>query len=417
MASKCNKCNKSFKTVKSLQQHQRDAHGSSQAMAAPRASLGKRRNRRLAGRGSGGGMRGIDTNPSRVRPVSGGRMRISGEDRMEIVTTKAGSSLFHKIPITIGTTSRLNMLAKAFQRIKWLDVSVTVTPQVSLTVSGGYVAGIVMDPTDLSVTAKQLSATQGSQTKKWFESTTVRMPKKNDLLYTSMGDDPRLSIPATFWIITEGKPTSDVSIVFTLNYTVELSGPTVESSIHSLILKGNIWALANNYNLEYRLGNEKSQDFSEIMPPELLAGDNKHFFRCPTFTLQYAEGTGDTGTLQAHFLVFDSKDKKMYWSSDGQNIGTTVWQSGVNVECVVPCGTVCKYVGTGNECSGVNLGPPSSNSKISKSSSEELITLTKALLKVTTSFSRFVTSSNTTSLKSTNDLDSSRDEWIELSEI
>lgn len=281
------------------------------------------------------------------------------------------SAVFKNFEIASGASLRLAAISKAFQRIAWLDVECRVVPQASLAVSGGYVCGFIMDPLDESVNAAMLTATQGAITKKWYETAVVKMPRKTELLYTSPGTDPRLNIPAVFWIISEGLPSTNVDVIVTFNWRVSLSYPTVErESDLSVTLAYPIYPYQDNYNLRWKTkgsdGKDKfSDDFSSLMPAGVQipakSGSEYHFFRVPTFTIEYFEGTGDTGTMQAHFVVYRPTDKKMYWSSDGQNIGQTAWQGNVDAtQCLVPCNTLLRYDGTGNGCGGLKLKPPTS---------------------------------------------------------
>lgn len=109
----------------------------------------------------------------------------------------------------------MGTISRAYQRIRWNSVKVIVTPQASTMTNGGYVCGFIMDPEDKTITARDLSASQGAQTKKWYESAVVSMPHKPDLLYTSPGEEARFTVPASFWIVGEGAPSSDITIVVT----------------------------------------------------------------------------------------------------------------------------------------------------------------------------------------------------------
>lgn len=338
----CNECKRVFSGAAALAQHRKDKHPA----ARPRR---RRRSRRVRNANLSGV--GLDINPSRSGRAPGVGAVLSGEDRVGLFSVPAKYSTYRSIPVIPGVSERLSNLSKAYQRIKWLSVRVTVTPQCPLTVSGGYVAGFIMDPDDTAVTAQQLTSAQGSVTRKWFESSTVVMPPKPDLLYTSSSEELRFSSPGNFWIISEGNPSQDIVIVVTMSWRVRLETPTSEGMNDlSFTMSGKVVPLGANYNLQWApLGGDAKTDCSGAVPPKLLSMPGYHYFRVPTFTIEYSEGTGDTGTVQAHFLVYFQKDKKFYYSNDGQSIGTTPWQSGVDIQTLVPNGTVCKYTGQGNE--------------------------------------------------------------------
>lgn len=322
--------------------HQNSAKSSKSARPRRRGTRRSNTNRAL----------GPDIAPSRSTPVRGQTVTIVGEDRLSTLTIASGSAAYSNVMINPGASARLKTLCRAFQRIKWLSVTAVVTPQASTSVSGGYVAGFINDPEDSLVTAPQLSASQGSVTKKFYESAVVRMPPKSDKLYTSIGEDPRLSTPTVFWFITEGPPTSDVTVIVTLNWKIQLSEPVVESVVDgSFELQGTLVSKQSNYNLVFKPRNSTAQieDFSSYIPSSIRNLEGMHFFRVPTFVIENYEGTGDTGTNQMHFVVYRTADKKLYYSENGSTINQTVWQSNVAVQVVVPIGTYMKYVGQGND--------------------------------------------------------------------
>ena len=353
----CPICGKSFKTKKALQQHKSMVHNQA-SNSAKMVRPPRRRRRRAPGRSS----LSQDIAPSRIPPVRGGRITISGEDRLAAFDIKKGTPIFANVDINPSVSSRLSLISRAFQRIRWNSVTITATPQASAVTNGGYVCGLVMDPSDRAITAKELSATQGAQTKKWYETAVVRMPSKPDLLYTTIGEDIRLSTPCTFWIVGEGRPSADLTLILSIQWSVTLMTPTVEENFSSsFTMSGELRGNPNNYNLSYYPPDKTTgqDDASGIVPITIRSIPGMHFFRVPTFIIEYKEGAGDTGTIQAHFIVYKTSDKKMYYSSDGSNIISTPWQGDVEAnQCCVPCGTVCKYVGQGNSCK-VMATPPS----------------------------------------------------------
>lgn len=382
---KCSKCNKTFCNNKALSQHSAAVHRG----GGPLPGTNPRRTRRY-GQGGGGGLRGVSINPSRTPVVSGEVVSLKGEDRIALVTLKRSQTFIKRFEVSPGMSLRLTHLARAYQRIQWLEVSFTVTPQVSVTINGGYVCGFIMDPTDHTITARQLSASQGAQTKKWYESTTVRMPVKRELLYTSSGEEPRLFIPAAFWIVTEGEPSTDLSIVVTARWKVRLTEPTVEESTDlSFVISKTLWAKAGNYNLQAgdQDGNNKVDDVRDLVPEAIRNTKDSVFYRVPTFSFEYSEGTGDTGSIQCHFIIYSAKDQRFYASQNGKDIQTTAWQKDVDVQVLVPCGTFMKYEGTGNVCGGGSLSvPPLSRSRGLTPSYVELSSFARCLRILTEQF-------------------------------
>lgn len=327
---------------------------------------------RKPGRRRRGGLRapragGLDINPSRTGSVPGSVLTVVGEDRIHVGDFLKDKLSIHHFEVNASQSIRLANLAKAYQRIRWDMVQVIVTPQVSVTTNGGYVAGFVMDPDDRAVTARQLSSVQGSQTKKFYETCVLKMPPKRELLYTSGGTDARLSTPAIFWMITEGYPSVNVPVVFTMKWRVTLSEPTVEPAVdQSFVLEGKLLPKQDNYNLQYQppVGSA-TDDCSAAFPLSIQNRKDDSYFRVPTFLIEYKEGTGDTGTVQAHFIVYRPTDKRCYYSASGEKIDQTAWQGDVNIQVVVPCGTFMKYEGSGNPCGGVSVTSPQSASPTS----------------------------------------------------
>lgn len=351
----CPVCGRKFSTPRSLQQHQAVVH--KPAAKAPRVA-GRRRRR---GSGNAGNSLASDLAPSRIPTTRGGTISVGGEDRLSSFDLKANKPVFVSVDISPSMSSRLSTMSRAYQRIRYQAVEVIVTPQASAMTNGGYVCGFILDPSDRAITARDLSASQGSQTKKFYESAVVKMPRKPDLLYTSVGDDPRLTIPATFWVVSEGKPSSDLTLILTVRWSVVMSCPTLEDhSQASFTLNGEIVPKQSNYNLQYvPPGGTATDDCSSIIPPSVREIPGDHVFRVPTFLIEYSEGTGDTGTIQAHFIHYRTTDKRLYYSSDGRNISTTSWQGNVEAnQVLVPCGTFCKYVGPENLCKTTTVSTP-----------------------------------------------------------
>nr|QUS52854.1 putative capsid protein [Hypera postica associated permutotetravirus] len=342
----CPQCGKRFVNKSALEQH-KIAKG---CVGKTPTRRGPRRGRR-AGRGQRAGG-GPDPAPSRVPVTASGSVTLGGEDRIGSFVASTREKVFKSFTIAAGTSLRLDTMSRAFQRMKWNQCEVTVTPQAPLTVSGGYICGFIMDPEDESVTASQLLSAQGSTAKKWYETAVIRMPKKPDLLYTSSGTDPRLSSPGRFWVVGEGEPSSNITILVTMRWNVTLTNPTMEQhSDLSFILNGKLIASENNYNLQYvPPGGTAQDDAKSAFPTQIASMSSKQFYRVPSFGIEYSEGTGDTGTIVCHFIVFEPKDGKCYYSVDGETINTTKWQGDVNIQVCVPCGTVCKYDGEGEGC-------------------------------------------------------------------
>nr|UYL94323.1 MAG: putative capsid protein [Inari permutotetravirus]UYL94327.1 MAG: putative capsid protein [Inari permutotetravirus]UYL94329.1 MAG: putative capsid protein [Inari permutotetravirus] len=354
----CSHDGRKFTSAQALRNHQAAVH------CVPAVANSKTRGRqRRSRRGNrNGGSLSSDIAPTRVPVPPGQNITVTGVDEIGNLDVKQGGSLIHSFNITPGLANRLSNLAKSYQRMTWLNVKFVVSPLVSTVTNGGYVAGIVLDPDDQHVTARDLRSTQGSQTKKWYQDAVVRMPRKTDKLYTSSGDEARFSSPGSFWICSKGAPSADLSITVTMEWTVMFENPTSEEDGSlSIIMDGQLSSVGGKSYMAYFPPCKTTgvEDVSPIIPPSLLLLPGKHFFRVPTYTVEYSEGTGDTGTIQMHFIVYDTSDKHMHFSEDGKTLNAAVWQAGVDNQVLIPSGTFCKYVGQGNVCRVVSNHPSS----------------------------------------------------------
>lgn len=338
----CPNDGKRFSTKRALEQHRCMVHSA----AAPATSPRRRGPRN-------GGSLSSDIAPSRIPAPPGNTITISGEDRVLAVDVGANKSIMQPISVGIGMSGRLSTISRAYQRVKWMMVEFIVTPQASATTNGGYVCGFVTDPTDDHITADVLSATQGALTKKWYETAICRMPPKPDLLYTSDSDEPRLSEPARFWIISEGKPSSSLTLIVTARWKVRLSNPSLENQTSdSFVLVGDLRSNKGQYALSYypHCSNTPQDDVSSQIPARLKEIPGTHFFRVPTFTIEYEGEAGEILSDQMHYIVYKQADRKAYYSSDGKTINTTKWAEKAENQYLVPEGTFFKYVGMGNVC-------------------------------------------------------------------
>lgn len=350
---KCNICNRLFANKQALAQHKKDAHANSNR---------KNGRNRVRNVGPIRGIRdgGFDLNPSRIPRVPNTKsLTISGEDKVALWTFTASTTTIKSVDISTDISPRLKLISRAFQRIKFDSIEIIFTPQTSFNTSGGYVAGIVMDPGDRLVTANTLSATAGSVTKKFTETARMRMIPKPDLLYVVEGEDVRLSVPCTFWAVSEANPSVNVDVVVTILWRVTLSAPSVDPASTYVVANGSLKAKKNNYNLQYSKkgdGSDLIDDCTAMMPDWTRLDNDRKFFRVPTFTIEYDQSTTDDGTVAQYYVVYDPTDHKMYYSNDGRTIDqTTQTSDSKHVSFAVPCGTRMKYVGTGLGCSGVAI--------------------------------------------------------------
>lgn len=394
---------KQFSTRAALQQHKKMVHASpNETRPAPQP---RRRPRRRSGNA---GVLSSDLAPSRVPTVRNSAITTSGSDKVLVFTIKAQQSLIKSIPIHPGSIPRLSNLAKSFQRITWRSLAVHVSPQVSTSINGGYVAGIVTDPDDEHITASDLSSTAGSQTKKWYQDAIIRMPLKTDKLYTSAGEEPRFSSPGTFWICSEGNPSSDLTVVVTFRWTVHLEGSTLEDdATSSFVLSGSLNSIGGKSIMGYKACGSTTveEDVSGLIPAPIREVPGTHFFRVPTYTVEYQEGVGDTGTIQMHFVAYKTDTKNFHFSEDGSSVNASDWQADVDNQVLCSDGTYFKYTGQGNACKVAStVAPRSSPSHLKRHSREKLMSLSRKVASLEASLKKFEMLSQRDSMTSSPEL-------------
>lgn len=395
----CNLCKRSYKTREALLQHKKDSH--SVGSVGGSASRGRGRGRGAGIRGRGG--RGFSLNPTNLSASSGNSITVSGEDRIlsDVVLTSS-KSYTRAIMIDASLSPRLRSLSMAYQRIRFLSVSINVTAQVSAMTNGGYIAGFIMDPDDSKVTKSSLQASTGSVVRKWYESANVFMPPTSQLFYTSSGMDPRFRSPARFWLVMDQAPSNQANVVVSVKWRVGLSYPTYDDlkEDHSFFLSGfEFLAKQDNYNLQLRVISTATlvDDTSEAYPAEVRnSTDTYVFFAVNTFNIEYAEGTGDTGTIQCHFVVYSPGDKRTYASSNGRDIITTKWQSNVDTQILVPCGSYLRHHDCKKQGNLMTAGSSIRPSRSSENLSTLLERITSCLERLETSLPR--TSSGSSSI-------------------
>lgn len=336
-----------FATKEALADHRRDVHnlGASAKAVAPRGRFrgGRGRGRTFRGRAN----LGFVPAPLSVPANESSNNRVHGEDRVTRYTAHRVGILLERIAIRSDMSPRLSSLSHAYQKMRWERCEIIVSPQAPLTTSGGYVAGFVMDPEDLSVTIEQLASSQGAVTKKWYETSSLVMPTTRMDYFTQFGTDVRLSSPANFWVISDGNPTQDVAIVVTVRWQVTFTKAALADT-YSFTSSYSLTSVKSNYNMQINIDKNWSDDVSAMMPAVLPPTKQYLYYRVPTFMIEYAEGTGDTGTKQMHFVAYHPGTRRMYYSQDGTKIDNTPWQSDLDYQTLIPCGTTFKFAGTGN---------------------------------------------------------------------
>lgn len=221
----CQADGRRFKSKAALAQHRADAHGSAPKASTSQRNQSVRRQETAAAQGA------VVSTVSTVRSSASDSARMSGIDRIfhgsvelnlregvTAVSTLIGPSVF----------KRLALVARAYQRIRYLRLRFRMEPQMSTSTSGGYVIAFIRDPADIVGDISSLTAQQGSVTTKWWQSSVVNVAPPNRLFYTSESVEVREYSPGRLVLMVDGPATQVGSYTIFAEWTVELSSPALE---------------------------------------------------------------------------------------------------------------------------------------------------------------------------------------------
>lgn len=205
--------------------------------------------------------------PSSSRTHSTGGARERGRDRyLHVPEVQSKTGLLTRVVFTPHQVYRLKHLAQAYQRYRVNKLTFHIVPLMSTATSGGYIAAFVRDPEDVisnSQAPNILTATQGSVTAKWWETSTVSCSAAPDLFYTanSPGQE-RFSSPGSFCMAVDGQASQSGSLTIYVEYDITFSMPGLESQKDSGILtaKSNLQMAAGNDYISTNSGSKKAAD-------------------------------------------------------------------------------------------------------------------------------------------------------------
>jgi hypothetical protein len=157
-------------------------------------------------------------------------------DRLIQVTIPAGTprgSTIVDIPLPANSTPRMQTQSRLFQKWQVKRFTFTAQTQISTAVNGGYVMAHLRDPTMSIGTGedalRNLTAVQGSQTSKNWQSTVLHVGAWEQSLFTANGNDPRLTTAGRLVMLVDGPPSVDMHITVTLSWTAYFSYPALQS--------------------------------------------------------------------------------------------------------------------------------------------------------------------------------------------
>lgn len=336
----CHACGRKFSTQQSLLQHQQAVHGSV-ASRAPRGRRGGRRGRRFGGNvaRSTPAMGTAQANTSIATPNQG--IAVSGFERLgEINITKATVASWG---VNAWMTPRLQAMSSAFQRIHYVRLVAEVVALGSSIGTGGYVIGFVADPSDSTPTIAQLQSQAGARTCKVWENCSVTLAVPNTLYYTSRDNEPRWYSPGRLVVLVDGSISSSGNLVINLHWSVRLSIPTATppTILRDITVTRNLYVIPGKNLLGWKDATKWKSDVRQFLTTNPANGT---WLRVPSFGIEYAEGTGDTGTIRINYLQFNGVDGTLACSNDGEKVTTKIWQSNVEAQVVVPSSTTLSVV-------------------------------------------------------------------------
>jgi len=161
---------------------------------------------------------------------------LSGVDRVfaaDFSTAKltAGSKVMELL-IDNSISPRLETVSRAFEKLRWVELSFRVAAKGGSTTSGGYIAAFIPDPLDSSTTFATLLGHKGAVSGKWWETQVVKAQLPSLDLYTSAsGGDLRLHSPGRLVIYSDGAPSGSITpITVDVSWRCQLKMPGFETA-------------------------------------------------------------------------------------------------------------------------------------------------------------------------------------------
>lgn len=311
-----------FATAAALRQHEQDSHGKGAVPKQKQARPPQQPRRR--GRGKGAQvppMMGIAV-PKAVVSAATDTAVLTGTDRIihvgQVSKFRHGQYLANVL-ITPEIFERLKIVAEAFQRIQYLSLVFEVVPYVNAMASGGYVAAIVKDPTDLGpVTAvaesglSWLSAQEGAVSTKIWQAATLTA-RFTDLYYTSDSVEIRQSSPGRLVVMVDGTATQDGSITIYAKWKVRLSHAALEPPrrlTEKITVAQNLWVQKDHRGLFKVSGSGANTKYDGtikgMLSPEATVGEQ--------YELPYPMVVVDENEHPhyANYLVVESNDDLVF---------------------------------------------------------------------------------------------------------
>jgi len=266
---------------------------------------------------------------SRIRATQPRQLNLfSNTDRLIHTVVPAGTvrgTVIYDQVITPSITSRLRTQASLFQKIQYVKLRFEVQTQTATATSGGYVVAFLHDPqmeVGTGETAlRNLTAIQGTQTSKMWQSTDINIATTSQQYFTLNGNDIRLFSPGRFIVLSDGVPGNDVAITIQFHWTVKLTRPALQRLVNSLpqaVLTSSTLSIGSdstdmsviqsrNWNPNTNVFDTYSNDMSAAftgLPPLQNLGGNTIYYTLPNPISLPIIG-GDTPSLIIGFSVIN----------------------------------------------------------------------------------------------------------------
>lgn len=199
----------------------------------------KGRNQRSQAQGNGSARTPLlpsGVNNKATMPDQANSYTYHAEELLSLINVAAGSTpgqLIYNALITPSSCRRLALLAGAWQRIDWRQVSVHLVALNGSVVQSGYTMGFIEDPEIIPQISASgvigfLTALRSTTVRQnWVESSSgvqVAMPDKPEM-YTQLGSDVRRYSPGRLMVAVAGDVAQQATFQLMLRYKVRLYVP------------------------------------------------------------------------------------------------------------------------------------------------------------------------------------------------
>lgn len=253
---------------------------------------------------------------------------ISNTDRLIHVTLPAGTprgTVVYDQIITPSIAARLRTQASLFQKVTYARLRFEVQTQTPTTNGGGYVVSFLHDPQmDIGTgeaALRALTAVQGTQTSKFWQSVDMSIQTTSQQYFTLNGNDVRLFSPGRFVVLSDGAPTEPVAITILMHWTVGFTRPALQRLVNTLpqavvtssvLYSGTQNLRYANWNSQTNVytpaigaeGSDHLQDAVIGLPAIATIGTNVLWYQIPYPVALEQDVTPTVATSSAFFVSF-----------------------------------------------------------------------------------------------------------------